>query len=121
MKTKNRLNDLEGQQWLPLTRSVFIDKVTNPSQNLDWEKVEEGLQGSIVVMSKATPRDHRKKQHPATFSEEDARHLVRLFTKRGGSVVDPFIGTGSTAIACALEERECTGFDIYEQWVQLAI
>ena len=115
-----RLNDLKGRQWLPLTRSVYVDGVTHPSENLDWEKVEEGLQGSIVVMSKATPRDHRKKQHPATFSEEDARRLIRLFTKRGGSVVDPFIGTGSTAIACALEERECTGFDIYEQWVQLA-
>ena len=115
-----RLNDLEGRQWLPLTRSVYVDGVTHPSENLDWEKVEEGLQGSVVVMSKATPRDHRKKQHPATFSEEDARRLVRLFTRRGGSVVDPFIGTGSTAIACALEERECTGFDIYEQWVQLA-
>ena len=119
-KTKNRLNNLSGQQWLPLTRSAYIDGVTRPSENLDWDKVDKGLQGSIVVMSKATPRDHRKKQHPATFSEEDARRLVRLFTQEGQSVVDPFIGTGSTAIACAVEGRTCTGFDIYEQWVQLA-
>ena len=119
-KAKNRLNDLKGQLWLPLTRSAYVDGVTRPSENLDWDKVDKGLQGSIVVMSKATPRDHRKKQHPATFSEEDARRLVRLFTQEGQSVVDPFIGTGSTAIACAVEGRGCIGFDIYEQWVQLA-
>lgn len=119
-KTQNRLNDLEGQLWLPLTRSAYVDGVTRPFEQLDWDKVDKGLQGSIVVMSKATPRDHRKKQHPATFSEEDARRLVRLFTQEGQSVVDPFIGTGSTAIACAVEGRTCIGFDIYEQWVQLA-
>ena len=72
-------------------------------------------------MSKASPRDHRKKQHPATFSEEDASRLIKMFTQEGESVLDPFIGTGSTAIACALEGRECIGFDIYEQWAQLAI
>ena len=117
---EKRLNDLRGQLWLPLTRSVYVDGIARPSEELGWDKVDKGLQGSIVVMSKATPRDPRKKQHPATFSEEDAGRLVRLFTKKGQSVVDPFIGTGSTAIACAVEERTCTGFDLYEQWVQLA-
>ena len=119
-KTKNRLNNLSGQQWLPLTRSAYVDGVTRPFQELDWDKVLKELQGSIVVMSKATPRDYRKKQHPATFSEEDALRLVRMFTQEGQSVVDPFIGTGSTAIACAIEKRACIGFDIYEQWVKLA-
>ena len=119
-KKKNRLNDLTGREWLPLTRSAFVDGVTRPFEELDWDKVLGELQGSIVVMSKATPRDHLKKQHPATFSEEDARRLVRMFTQEGQSVLDPFIGTGSAAIACVMEKRACTGFDIYEQWVQLA-
>ena len=119
-KKKNRLNDLTGREWLPLTRSAFVDGVTQPFEELDWDKVLRESQGSIVVMSKATPRDHLKKQHPATFSEEDARRLVRMFTQEGQHVLDPFIGSGSAAIACALERRACTGFDIYEQWAQLA-
>ena len=60
-KTKNRLNDLNGREWLPLTRSAYVDGVTHPSQELDWDKVLRELQGSIVVMSKATPRDSPKK------------------------------------------------------------
>lgn len=119
-KTKNRLNNLSGREWLPLTRSAFVDGVTQPSEELDWDNVLRESQGSIVVMSKATPRDHLKKQHPATFAEEDARRLVRMFTQEGQHVLDPFIGSGSAAIACALEKRACTGFDIYEQWVRLA-
>lgn len=75
-KTKNRLNNLSGREWLPLTRSAYVDGVNRPSEELDWDKALSELQGSIVVMSKATPRDHLKKQHPATFSEEDARRLI---------------------------------------------
>ena len=119
-RTKNRLNDLNGREWLPLSRSAHVDGVTNPYEELDWDKVLTEMQGSIVVMSKATPRDPLKKQHPATFSEEDARRLIKMFTREGSIVLDPFIGVGSTAIACVLEKRACTGFDIYEQWVQLA-
>ena len=119
-KTKNRLNDLNGREWLPLTRSAYVDGVARPSEELDWDNVLRESQGSIVVMSKATPRDHLKKQHPATFAEEDARRLVKMFTQEGQRVLDPFIGSGSAAIACVLEKRACTGFDIYEQWAQLA-
>ncbi len=119
-KTDNRLNDLNGKEWLPLTRSANVDGVDRPFEDLDWDKVLEELQGSIVVMSKATPRDALKKQHPATFSEEDARRLIRLFTKEGQRVLDPFIGVGSAAVACVYEKRACVGFDIYEEWVQLA-
>lgn len=119
-KTKNRLNNLSGKEWVPLTRSAYVDGVTRPFEELDWDKVLQKSQGSIVVMSKATPRDALKKQHPATFSEEDARRLVRLFTQEGQRVLDPFIGVGSAAVACVLEKRACIGFDIYEQWVKLA-
>lgn len=111
---------MNGKEWLPLTRSANVDGVDRPFEELDWDKVLSDLQGSFVVMSKATPRDPLKKQHPATFSEDDAQRLIRMFTKKGQSVLDPFIGVGSAAVACALEKRACIGFDIYEQWVQLA-
>ena len=47
--------------------------------------------------------------------------MVRMFTREGQSVLDPFIGTGSTAIACALEKRACVGYELYEQWAQVAV
>ena len=70
-KIKNKLNNLSGREWLPLTRSAYVDGVTCPSEELDWDNVLRKSQGSIVVMSKATPRDHLKKQHPATFQNKN--------------------------------------------------
>ena len=111
-----RLNDLSTQEWLQLSRSAFIDGVSEPEASLDWDN----LPGSFTVMSRPGPRDSKKKQHPATFPEEDARRLIRMFTQKGQTVLDPFIGTGSTAIASALEERACLGFELYSKWSQIA-
>ena len=94
------------------SRSAYVNGVTRPFEELGIKFLQR--QGSIVVMSKATPR---KKQHPATCSEEDARRLVRMFTQEGQSLlILTTIGIGSAAIACAMEMRACTGFDLYEQW-----
>jgi len=117
MKASNRLNDLSGKEWLPTSRSVFINGVSDASNSLSWERLESG---SVSVMSKPAARSTNKKSHPATFPESDARMLVRLFTREGGKVLDPFIGSGSTAIACIEERRCCTGFDLYTKWTDLA-
>ena len=60
-ETKNRLNNLSGREWLPLTRSAYVDGVTRPYEELDWDKVLGELQGSIVVLSKATPQGSPQK------------------------------------------------------------
>ena len=112
-----RLNDLSGREWLPSTRSAFVDGIRDPNKILSWDS----LSASFTVMSKATPRDARKKEHPATFPEEDARRLIRMFTTEGQSVLDPFMGTGSTAVACVHEKRACVGFELYDRWTQVAI
>jgi DNA modification methylase len=35
-----------------------------------------------------------EREHPAPFSFTDVTRLVRLFTKRGMTVLDPFVGVG---------------------------
>ena len=112
-----RLNDLSGTEWVRSTRSVFVDGVETPHRSLIWD---DTLFASQAVMSTATARPGDKKQHPATFPESDAKRLVRMFTRKGGQVLDPFMGTGSTAVACIEEQRACVGFELYERWATLA-
>ena len=38
-----KLNNLSGQQWLPLTRSASVEGVTNYTKKLDWEKIQDCL------------------------------------------------------------------------------
>ena len=115
-----RLNDLSGSEWLPNTRSAFIDGVSEPYESLSWDTDCLLPFASRTVLSTATVRPDAKREHPATFPESDAGRLIRFFTQEGGRVLDPFIGTGSTAVACIEESRTCIGFELYPKWVRLA-
>jgi DNA modification methylase len=48
------------------------------------------------------------------------RHLVRLVTPSGGTVLDPFMGSGTTGIAAVLEGFRFVGFDLTPEYVQIA-
>jgi DNA modification methylase len=60
-----------------------------------------------------------EKQHPAPFSFTDISRLIKFFTKKGGSVLDPFSGIGSTLKACAMEGRKGIGFELNPRYVEL--
>lgn len=47
-------------------------------------------------------------------------HLIRLFTKEGQTVLDPFLGSGSHAIAAIQEHRKFVGFEIEKKYVDIA-
>ena len=48
------------------------------------------------------------------------RYLVRLVTPPGGTVLDPFMGSGTTGIAAALEGFEFVGIDQDPDYVAIA-
>ena len=91
---RNSLNDLTNREWMVETKSVWFSR---PPQ-----------------------RDELKAQHPATFAETDIVRLIDFFTKSGGSVLDPFLGSGSTLVACALTGRNGTGIELIEHWADIA-
>ena len=58
--------------------------------------------------------------HPAPFPVELPRRLIDLYTYRGDLVLDPFMGSGSTAVAAVRTERHFVGFDTDPDYVALA-
>jgi site-specific DNA-methyltransferase (adenine-specific) len=48
------------------------------------------------------------------------RWLVRLITPPGGTIVDPFTGSGTTGVAAALEGFEFIGCEISPEYVEIA-
>ncbi len=58
--------------------------------------------------------------HPAPFPVELPRRLIELYTYRGDLVLDPFMGSGSTAVAALRTERHYVGFDTDPEYVALA-
>ncbi len=58
--------------------------------------------------------------HSATFPVELPSWFIKLFTQPGDVVLDPFVGSGTTAIATRQSGRRCIGIDISHEYVQLA-
>jgi DNA modification methylase len=58
--------------------------------------------------------------HSATFPIELPQWFIRLFTESGDVVLDPFIGSGTTAIAAALIGRRYVGIEILREYCDLA-
>lgn len=58
--------------------------------------------------------------HPAKFPLELAKRVILLFSEPGDLILDPFVGSGTTAVAAILENRQYIGIDIVEEYVHLA-
>jgi DNA modification methylase len=62
----------------------------------------------------------KKIGHPAPFPIELPRRLIQLYTYAGEIVLDPFIGSGQTALAALQTGRHYAGYEIDPAYVELA-
>lgn len=58
--------------------------------------------------------------HPAPYPVEVAERLVRMFSFVGDTVLDPFLGTGTTTVAAARTGRNSIGFEVDEHYLDSA-
>jgi len=92
-KRKEKLNDLDGKTWTKYSISIW----------------------SIVK----TPEE-AKLGHPAMFPVELCERLIKIYTKVGETVLDPFMGSGSVLVAAKKLGRKGIGFEINPEFVELA-
>jgi site-specific DNA-methyltransferase (adenine-specific) len=62
----------------------------------------------------------RKIGHPAPFPVELPKRCIKLFTFQGDVVLDPFLGSGTTVIACQETDRIGIGVEINRDYCRLA-
>ncbi|NWF80718.1 MAG: RsmD family RNA methyltransferase [Chloroflexi bacterium] len=96
---RNRLNDLTGREWTYALRSVISTRYPT-----------RGPEGYAHELRRA---------HPSPKPPQLLAELVRFFTRRGGHVLDPFAGAGSTLIACSLEGRSAVGVDLSPEYAAI--
>jgi DNA modification methylase len=71
---------------------------------------EEFFESTLDVWE-IRPERARRVGHPAPFPIELPERLIRLYTYRGDVVLDPFLGSGSTAVAAVRSDRRYVGYD----------
>ena len=79
--------------------------------------------GSVALNSPRTDAGRgggRRNTHPTVKPIDLMRYLVRLVTPRGGLVLDPFVGSGTSGIAAVLEGARFLGIDLEQQHIEIA-
>jgi DNA modification methylase len=80
---------------------------------------DEFLEATLDVW-RLPPESARRVGHPAPFPVELPQRLIELYTYRGDLVLDPFLGSGSTAVAAVRTGRRYCGYDTDQRYVDLA-
>jgi DNA modification methylase len=75
---------------------------------------------NIFFYTVATRRHKKDEKHPAVFPDQLAEDQIRTWTNPGDVVLDPFIGSGTTAMAAIRLERRFIGIDISSEYLALA-
>lgn len=79
-------------------------------QFMEWTK-------SIWVMNAESAR---RIGHPAPFPEELPYRLIQLYSFVDDIILDPFMGSGTTAVSALKSKRKFVGYDINEEYIKLA-
>ncbi len=59
-------------------------------------------------------------QHPAVYPEFVVQELIKLLTPQNAIVLDPFLGSGTTAVVAKKLQRNYIGIEIYDKYVDFA-
>jgi DNA modification methylase len=91
----------------------------NPEKRANTITKEEFLEFTKSVWTFGA-ESARKIGHPAPFPVELPYRVIQLYTFEGDVILDPFMGSGQTAIAAVKAGRHYVGYDINEAYAKLA-
>ncbi len=92
----------------PTVTTRVLSVISDENHKQWFQSIWSGLTG-------ASTRDH-----PAPYPEELAERLVRMFSFVGDTVLDPFMGTGTTTVAAAKWGRHSIGVEIDPHYFEMA-
>ncbi len=81
---------------------------------------ESGIARDPDVFRFAVNKNEKGNPHPAPYPLPLAEALIKKVTRPGETILDPFIGSGTTAIAARSLGRNYYGIDIMQAYVDLA-
>ncbi len=114
--THGDYSGIENMEFVEWTRSIWHKNGT-ASETL--HEIENSI-WHFATQSKKIKHMLNDVEHPAPFPLDLPLRLILLYTNVQDIVLDPFMGTGSTAIAAALTQRRYLGYDISPDYCEIA-
>jgi len=116
---QNELNFKTGL--IDFSQKVGINNDKVPANIITTEEINEIYDKNFLISKPTKLEKGENNTHitvkPVTLIE----HLLKLFSKKNALVVDPFLGSGTTAIACKNTDRKCIGIEINEEYYNICL
>lgn len=95
------------------------DRFDRPSKGESTISREEFMSATTSVWN-IPPESAKKVGHPAPFPIGLVTRLIHLYTFKNDIVLDPFMGSGTTALAALMTGRRYVGYEINQEYIELA-
>jgi len=109
----NELNFNSGL--IDFNQKIGLEDDKVPGNVLTTDIIDETYDKHFLI-SKVSRKEKGDFNHPTVKPLELIEHLIKVFSKKGSLVVDPFLGSGTTAIACMNTGRKCKGIEINKEY-----
>jgi len=110
---QNELNFKTGL--LDFNQKIGINSDKVPANILVTEDFDEIYTKNFLI-SKPSKKEKGENNHITVKPIKLLEHLIKLFSKEGSLVVDPFMGSGSTILACKGTNRNYIGIEIEKEY-----
>jgi len=129
--TKWKPSGLEHNDSGGASRFFYCAKASRSERNAGCENLDEGRKKVAVIQTKGVANDGEwkdgkqlsstmKNNHPTVKPIKLMQYLIRLVTPKGGVVLDPFLGSGTTGIAAHKEGVEFIGIEKEAEYSKIA-
>ena len=95
-----------------------MQEFSGADMELAWTSFNES--SKTFKLSRVEFHSREKKLHPTMKPLELFRWCIDKFTKENSIIFDPFLGSGTTAVACKMLKRNYIGCEISKEYVEIA-
>ena len=116
---KNELQFKTGL--LDFNQKVGINNDKVPANIITTEEFNELYDKNFMISKPSKKEKGIINTHITVKPLKLIEHLIRLFSKENSLIVDPFLGSGTTALACKNTNRRCIGIELNKEYYDISI
>lgn len=106
---------------LNFSEKVGIGNDHVPANIITTEEFNEIYDKNFLIQKESKSEKGKNNTHLTVKPVKLLEHLIKIFSKEESMVVDPFVGSGTTLIACKNSNRKCIGMEINKDYYKIAL
>ena len=93
--------------------------IKNFPEKIDDKKLDINEEGLFTNIWTFGTESAKRVNHPAPFRVELPYRIIQMFSEEDDIILDPFMGSGSTALAAIIAKRRYVGYEIEHQYIDV--